>query len=103
MGYGHADGIARQPQNADKGVAPPWYTHPDARKALAERDIGAVYRLRYRDGVSQGEIARRTGQRQSEVSEIMYGGRQVRCTSRPGGRRSTSVSTAARCTTTPAR
>lgn len=78
MGYGHADDIARQLQNADNGAAHPWYMCPDARKALAERDIGAVYRLLYRDGVSQREIARRTGQSQSEVSEIMYGGRQVR-------------------------
>ncbi|MGH3925706.1 MAG: helix-turn-helix domain-containing protein, partial [Pseudonocardiaceae bacterium] len=78
MGSGHADDIARQPRNADNGTAPPWCTRPEARKALAERDIGAVYRLLYRDGVSQREIARRTGQSQSEVSEIMHRGRQVR-------------------------
>ena len=78
MDYGHADDIARQPQNADNGAALPWYTRPEARKALAERDIGAVYRLLYRDGASQQEIARRTGQHQSEVWEIMHSGRQVR-------------------------
>jgi predicted XRE-type DNA-binding protein len=77
MGYGH-DGIARQLQNASHGVAPPWYTHSDARKALAARDIATVYRMLYRGGVSQREIARRTGQSQSEVSEIIHGGRQVR-------------------------
>ena len=69
IGYGHADDLARQP---------PWYMCPDARKALAERDIGAVYRLLYRGGVSQQEIARRTRQSQSEVWEIMHSGRQVR-------------------------
>ena len=78
MGYGHADDIARHLPNAANGDAPPWYMCPDARKALAERDIGAVYRLLYRDGISQQEIARRTRQRQSEVWEIMHGGRQVR-------------------------
>jgi hypothetical protein len=65
MGYGHADDIARQLQNADNGPVSPWYTRPEARKALAERDIGAVYRLLYRDGVGQREIARRAGQSQS--------------------------------------
>ncbi|MGH3913599.1 MAG: helix-turn-helix domain-containing protein, partial [Pseudonocardiaceae bacterium] len=48
------------------------------RAALAERDIGAVYGILYRSGVPQREIARRTGQSQSEVSEIMHGDRRVR-------------------------
>jgi transcriptional regulator with XRE-family HTH domain len=79
MGSGHADDIIIwQPQNADHGEAPPWYMHPEARKALAARDIATVYRMLYRGGVSQREIARRTGQSQSEVSEIIHGGRQVR-------------------------
>jgi hypothetical protein len=56
---------------------PPWYERPEARAALGARDVGAVYRLLQRDGVSQREIARRTGQAQSEVSEILRG-RQVR-------------------------
>lgn len=47
------------------------------RRALAGRDIGGVYRLLKAAGVSQREIARRTGQSQSEVSEILAG-RQVR-------------------------
>ncbi|MDQ3152607.1 MAG: helix-turn-helix domain-containing protein, partial [Actinomycetota bacterium] len=62
MSYGHAE-------------TPLWYTRPDAHKALAVRDIGAVYRLLNQDGVSQREIARRTGQVQSEVSEILKGRR----------------------------
>lgn len=78
MGYGHDDDIARQLQNADNGAAPPWYMRPDARKALAARDITTVYQILYQGGVSQREIARRTGQSQSEVSEIIHGSRQVR-------------------------
>ncbi len=54
-----------------------WYECPEARAALADRDICAVYRLLQQDGVSQREIARRTGQCQSEVSDIVQG-RQVR-------------------------
>ncbi|HKR52432.1 MAG TPA: helix-turn-helix domain-containing protein [Pseudonocardiaceae bacterium] len=78
MGYGHADDIARQLQNTHTDVTPPWYMHPDVRKALAARDITTVYQILYQGGVSQREIARRTGQSQSEVSEIIHGDRQVR-------------------------
>jgi len=49
----------------------------DGRAALAARDIGALYRLLRRLGVSQREIARLTGQSQSEVCEILKG-RKVR-------------------------
>ncbi len=48
----------------------------DMRAALATRDIGCVFRLLQRFGVSQRRIAALTGQSQSEVSEIL-GGRQV--------------------------
>lgn len=58
MSYGHADDVARGLQNADNGAAPPWYTRPEARGALAERDIGAVYGILYRSGVPQREAAR---------------------------------------------
>ncbi|MGH3828222.1 MAG: helix-turn-helix domain-containing protein [Pseudonocardiaceae bacterium] len=47
------------------------------RTALAARDIGTVYRLLGRQGVSQRRIAQLTGQSQSEVSEIRKG-RRVR-------------------------
>ncbi|MGH8920772.1 MAG: helix-turn-helix domain-containing protein, partial [Actinomycetes bacterium] len=47
------------------------------RAALAARDIGTVYRLLGRQGVSQRQIAQLTGQSQSEVSEIRQG-RRVR-------------------------
>ncbi|MBV9012192.1 MAG: helix-turn-helix transcriptional regulator [Pseudonocardiales bacterium] len=54
-----------------------WYEWPAARAALEARDVGAVYRLLRRVGFSQREIGQRTGQSQSEVSEILRG-RQVR-------------------------
>ncbi len=47
-----------------------------ARRALAERDITALYRLLTDAGVSQKQIACLTGQLPSEVSEILKG-RQV--------------------------
>ncbi|MGH3820587.1 MAG: hypothetical protein ACRDRE_23125 [Pseudonocardiaceae bacterium] len=49
----------------------------EMRAALTARDIGAVYRLLGRQGVSQRQIAQWTGQAQSEVCEILQG-RQVR-------------------------
>jgi transcriptional regulator with XRE-family HTH domain len=48
----------------------------EMRAALNARDIGTVYRLLGRLGVSQRQIAQRTGQAQSEVCEILHG-RQV--------------------------
>src|SRR3954468_3822517 len=51
-------------------------TGPAARRALAQRDIAAVYRTLRDAGVSQASIADATGQKQSEVSEIISG-RQV--------------------------
>ncbi len=51
--------------------------HDDARAALAARDVGTVYRLLWRGGMSQRRIAELTGQSQSEVCEILKG-RQVR-------------------------
>ncbi len=60
-----------------EGVTPQWYERPEARAVLTARDVGGVYRLLQRDGVTQREIARLTGQSQSEVSEILRG-RQVR-------------------------
>ncbi|MFN2495523.1 MAG: helix-turn-helix domain-containing protein [Pseudonocardiaceae bacterium] len=50
-------------------------TGPAARVALAQRDITAVYRTLCEAGVTQGRIAQATGQRPSEVSEILAGRR----------------------------
>jgi tetratricopeptide (TPR) repeat protein/transcriptional regulator with XRE-family HTH domain len=52
------------------------WDEPDMRRALADRDISAVYRLLRRVGMSQRHIAALAGQSQSEVSEILRG-RQV--------------------------
>jgi transcriptional regulator with XRE-family HTH domain len=55
---------------------PELWDQPDMLAALAKRDIGAVYRKLCEVGLTQSEIASRTGQAQSEVSAIMAG-RQV--------------------------
>jgi transcriptional regulator with XRE-family HTH domain len=47
------------------------------RAALARRDIVAVYRLLRRFGMSQRAIAAKTGQSQSEVSDILGQKRRV--------------------------
>src|SRR5262245_34831546 len=52
------------------------WQRPDMRRALASRDIAAVYKLLQRYGVSQRKIAALTGQLQSEISELI-GGRHV--------------------------
>jgi len=51
-------------------------TSSTAREALARRDISAVFGILRDAGVTQSRIATATGQRQSEVSEIVSG-RQV--------------------------
>jgi transcriptional regulator with XRE-family HTH domain len=53
------------------------WARPDMRQHLSGRDIAGVYRLLHSHGVSQRAIAARTGQSQSEVSEILAGRRQV--------------------------
>ncbi len=58
-------------------VDPKAWSRPDMRQALARRDIAAAYRLLQRYGISQRTIAAKTGQSQSEVSEIIAGRRQV--------------------------
>ncbi len=56
---------------------PATFEDEDMRAALAAHDITLVYRLLSQRGVTQREIAGRTGQSQSEVSNILQG-RQVR-------------------------
>lgn len=51
-------------------------TSPTARRALFRRDIAEVFRILRDAGISQVVLARATGQRQSEISEIISG-RQV--------------------------
>ncbi|MGH3816620.1 MAG: helix-turn-helix domain-containing protein [Pseudonocardiaceae bacterium] len=57
-------------------IDPEFLEGNEMRAALAARGIGTVYRLLGRLGVSQRQIAQRTGQSQPEVSEIIKG-RQV--------------------------
>ncbi|MGH3684112.1 MAG: helix-turn-helix domain-containing protein [Pseudonocardiaceae bacterium] len=58
-------------------VGPGWYQRAGVREILAGWDIAALYRvLQDEGGLSQRQIAARTGQQQSEVAEILSG-RQV--------------------------
>ncbi|MGH4026113.1 MAG: helix-turn-helix domain-containing protein [Pseudonocardiaceae bacterium] len=57
-------------------IDPALYRRDEMRKALAGWDITALYRALKDDaGLSQRQIADRTGQRQSEVAEILSGRR----------------------------
>jgi hypothetical protein len=71
-----SDGVPRSPLDRDY-IDPAVWTRTDMRMALAERDIGTVFRILQRHGISQRTIAARTGQSQSEVSEIVSGKRKV--------------------------
>jgi transcriptional regulator with XRE-family HTH domain len=57
-------------------IDPSFLDDDEVRAALAARDIGALYRLLKRLGISQRQIAGLTDQSQSEVCEILKG-RQV--------------------------
>jgi transcriptional regulator with XRE-family HTH domain len=61
---------------AIKGIDSPVFESQAMVRALAQRDIGAVYRLLVDHGVSQRYFASWFGQSQPEVSEILSG-RQV--------------------------
>lgn len=58
-------------------INPDVMQRPDMRRRLADRDIAGVFRLLQRYSMYQRAIAARTGQSQSEVSEIIAGRRQV--------------------------
>ncbi|MGW4830495.1 helix-turn-helix domain-containing protein [Amycolatopsis japonica] len=62
--------------SGDRVIDPALWDDPVMRRALHGRDIGAVFALLKRHGVSQRRISALTGQSQSEVSEIVNG-RQV--------------------------
>jgi transcriptional regulator with XRE-family HTH domain len=53
------------------------WTLTEMRVALARHDIGTVFRIMQRHGISQREIAALTGITQSEVSEIINGRQKV--------------------------
>jgi len=82
MSHGHADKIAAivagTPATGSEKpppVDPVLYQRDDVRPVLATRDVAALYRVLRDAGVTQREIARRTGQSQSEVSEVVAGRR----------------------------
>lgn len=62
---------------AEQAVPASAWHAPDMIRAVRMRDVGAIYRILRRYGVSQRRIAALTGQSQSEISEIVKG-RQVR-------------------------
>jgi len=53
------------------GIDPTLLDDDNVRAALAARDVGTLYRLLGRLGVTQRRIAQLTGQSQSEVCEIL--------------------------------
>lgn len=60
-------------------VSPDFWSRPDVSRALASRDIGALFRLlRQRAGLSQTRIGAATGNAQGRVSEIINGKYEVR-------------------------
>jgi transcriptional regulator with XRE-family HTH domain/tetratricopeptide (TPR) repeat protein len=54
-----------------------WLDKPAIRRVLAQRDITTLYQVLQEHGFSQHEIARRTGHKQSDVSEILAGRRML--------------------------
>ena len=85
MSYGHADkltSLAASTPTPGAGklapaIDPMLYQRDDVREVLAERDIGALYRVLRDEGITQRTITELTGQSQSEVSEILKGRRVV--------------------------
>jgi hypothetical protein len=71
------DSVPLVPQHHRDYINPVVWERRDMRIALANRNIRSVYRILQKFGVSQRVIAARTGQSQSEVSEIINGKRGV--------------------------
>ena len=83
MSYGHAEKIAAivaamaaGSEKSTPPIDPRLYHRDDVRAVLAAHDIAGLYQLLKGTGLTQRDIARLTGQSQSEVSEILAG-RQV--------------------------
>jgi hypothetical protein len=73
---GSVQGDRRSGRRRDR-IDPRLWERRDMRFALAGHDIETVYGLVQKYGVSQRALAARTGQCQSEISEILTGGRRV--------------------------
>ena len=71
----HTCPVCGENHDAKRWVDPDVWDRRDMRYALATRDIKMIYEILQRHGVSQRKIAARTGQSQSEVSEILSGRR----------------------------
>jgi transcriptional regulator with XRE-family HTH domain len=63
-------------QGRDDPIDPAVWQREDMREAMTRHDIGTVFKILGRHGISQRKIAALTGQSQSEISEIIAG-RQV--------------------------
>jgi len=75
-----SDGHTREPgpDESVPAIDPALYARPEVRRLLIALDIGGLYRLLGQGGgLPQREIARRTGQSQSDVSDIARGRRRV--------------------------
>ena len=84
MSYGHAEKIAAiaagsapaaGSEKPTAAIDPTLYHRDDMRAVLAAHDIAGLYQLLKDAGLTQRDIARLTGQSQSEVSEILTGRR----------------------------
>ena len=64
-------------EGRDPSVDPQVWLLPEMRAALRDRDVGQIYAVLRRRGLSQRRLAALTGQAQSEISEILAGRRQV--------------------------
>ncbi|MGH3906245.1 MAG: helix-turn-helix domain-containing protein [Pseudonocardiaceae bacterium] len=69
----HADKISGQAGDID----PALFEREEVRRVLAVLNIAALYRVLGDAGISQRQIAARTGQSQSEVADIVAGRRRV--------------------------
>lgn len=73
----HADKTSG-PAGDKPPVDPALFERDDVRRVLAKLDIGTLYRVLGDDaGINQRQIAARTGQSQSDVSDIVAGRRKV--------------------------
>ncbi|MGH3906157.1 MAG: helix-turn-helix domain-containing protein [Pseudonocardiaceae bacterium] len=73
----HTDKISGQAGDT-ASIDPALFERDDVRRVLAAMDIGTLYRVLGDDaGISQRQIAARTGQAQSEVSDIIARRRRV--------------------------
>ena len=59
-------------------VSPDFWSRPDVRQALASRDMGELFRLLNRAGISQTRIGTATGNAQGRISDIIHGKYQVK-------------------------